>query len=177
MSKIGKFSFLGVQGIFVYTVMLLVTGNLLEDDAVGSCVQHCYYTIDLILSNDPMIHQIFSLNFPEEGVNQATLLISAILKTLLGVSTVLLICHVLLVIGTYLQMTFLLIPWVAINCFLCLIIFHSTLFFAFYFSGSTFHNISMDNILLAMVLYSAYSTYYKLLTIQAGTKHICIFSC
>ena len=168
MKSASKTIFLGVQGIILRTFLIVAVVGLVKDDTVGSCIQHCYSTMELIMIHDHQLHQTFTEIFPTQVIDQAILIITNMLKIILGLAVVLLICDILLVIGIILHRRFLLLPWITFNSFLCIIIFHFVLVLAFYLSGSTIHNLSTDNILLAMVLYTSYWTYTNLLVIQAS---------
>ena len=165
---VGRLTFLGVQGLIVNLVAIIVVGNLLKEDTIPSCVKHCYYKLDLMLSKEPSVYQVFSTTFPEEKIHHVAAVINDIIKIILGSSVVFLISHVLFIIGIYLQNTSLLIPWFVINALFSIILLQTTFILMFYFSGFYFHDTSLDGILVTMVLFTMYTTYYKLLSLHVS---------
>ena len=168
MRAVSVSSALACQGIVVRTVLIVLVGGLLKDNTVGSCIHHYYSTLDLVLIHDPELYQIFTKYFPSQDIDQATELVTNILKIIITFMAILLFCDILLIIGLFLHQSFLLLPWIIFNSLFCICIFHSVLVIAFFLSGSTIHNISTDVFSLAMVLYAAHKTYANFLIAQAS---------
>ena len=170
MRAVSVSSALGCQGIVVRTVLIVLVGGLLQDDTVGSCIHHCYSTLNLVLIHDPELYQLFTKNFPSQDIDQATELVTNILKIIITFMAILLFCEFYLSLGYFCTRVFFFshVPWIIFNSLFCICILHSVLVIAFFLSGSTIHNISNDVFSLAMVLYAAHKTYANFLIAQAS---------